>query len=403
MDVYIIDAKRIATGTFRKALNNVHPAKYGSVVVKNLLTENNIDASIVDELICGNILSAGIKPNIARQISLEAGMPETICAYSLNMLCGSGVKAIMQGYAQIKAGLASVIIAGGAESMSLAPYLDTSSRNGARLGDYKMYDHILNDALLDAFSGEHMGVTAENIAAMYDITREQQDEFAIKSQEKALKAIKELKFKDEIVPYTITSRKGDVLFDTDEHPNESTSLEKLSNLKPAFKKDGSVTAGNASGLNDGAAFLLLVNKEALEKYNLTPMAKIVSVGQGGVDPKVMGLGPIPAINQMLARTNVAFDQIELIELNEAFAAQSLGVVKELSNTYGVSQETILNKTNVNGGAIALGHPLGASGARITTTLLYEMIRRKNKYGMATLCIGGGMGVALLLENLSKEA
>lgn len=402
MKVYIVDAKRVATGTFLKSLNNIHPAEYGSVVVKDLIEKNNIDVNKIDELICGNILSAGIKQNLGRQIAIKAGIPDSVCGYSLNMLCGSGIKAIMQGYAQIKSGLANIIIAGGAEAMSLAPYLDCNARNGARLGDYKVYDHLLTDALTDAFSGVHMGITAENIAEKYNITRQQQDEFAINSQQKALKAIEDNKFKEEIVPYTIKTRKGETIFDTDEYPNEQTSLEKLATLRPAFKKDGTVTAGNASGLNDGAAFVLLVSEQAVKEYNLQPIGEVVSVGQGGVDPQYMGLGPVPAIKDLLSRTNIEFSQVEILELNEAFAAQSLGVVNELAKEYQQSETEIIAKTNVNGGAIALGHPLGASGARITTSLVYEMKRSNYRYGIASLCIGGGMGVALLIKNTTME-
>lgn len=401
MNIYLVDAKRVATGSFGKTLSTTHPAEYGASVVKELISSNNIDVNTIDELICGNILSAGLKQNIGRQVAIKAGIPDTVCGYSLNMLCGSGIKAIMQGYAQINAGLADIIIAGGAESMSMAPYLDSKARNGARLGEYKVQDHILNDALTDAFSGVHMGVTAENIARKYGITREMQDEFALNSQRKASNAVKSGRFKDEIVPFTISSRKGDITFSDDEFVNHETTIEKLAGLRPAFEKDGSVTAGNASGINDGAAFVILASEEAIKKYNLKPMAKIVAVGQGGVDPQIMGMGPVPAIANMFKHTDVKFEDVSILELNEAFAAQSLGVVKQLSLDYNMSEQEILAKTNVNGGAIALGHPVGASGARITTSLVHEMKKDNHKYGIASLCIGGGMGVALLLENIEK--
>ncbi len=394
-EIYIVDAKRTAIGSFLGSLSSQHPSEFGSSVVKNLLETNNINPSDVDEVICGNVLGAGLGQGLGRQIQIKSGIPHEKVGYTVNMICGSGIKTIMLGLNQIGMGFANVVVAGGCESMSYAPHLNMSQRLGARLGSPKVYDHILKDALTDAFSNIHMGITAENIAKKYNLTREMQDEFAINSQEKARKANDESKFVDEIVPVEIKSRKQTIVFDKDEYINYNTNLEKLSTLRPAFDKEGSVTAGNASGINDGASFLLLASKEYVVENNLKPLAKIIAVGQGGVDPNIMGMGPVTAINDLLTRTDVKLEDIDVFELNEAFAAQSLGVLKELENQYGID---ILEKTNVNGGAIALGHPVGASGARITTTLVHEMKRSNAKYGLSSLCIGGGLGVALLLEN-----
>ncbi|MFV0424314.1 MAG: acetyl-CoA C-acetyltransferase [Bacilli bacterium] len=392
--VYIIDAKRTATGSFFGSLANMHPAEFGSVVVKNLIEVNNINRDDIDEVICGNVLGAGLGQGIGRQILINAGIPQEKVGYSVNMICGSGIKSIMLGYSQITSGLANLIVAGGSESMTNAPFLNASQRKGNKLGDVKIYDHILKDALTDAFTGIHMGVTAENIAEKYNISRKEQDDFAFSSQVNARAAINEGKFTDEIVPVEIVGRKETVIFDTDEYVNFNTNIEKLGKLRPAFIKEGTVTAGNASGINDGASFVLLASKEYVEKHNIKPIAKIIAIGQGGVDPQIMGMGPVAAIEDLLSKTDVKLDEVELFELNEAFAAQSLGVLKELKSKYGLD---ISDKTNINGGAIAIGHPVGASGARITTTLVHEMKRNGFKYGIASLCIGGGMGVALLIE------
>ncbi len=394
-DIYIIDAKRTATGSFLGSLSTLHPSEFGAEVVKNLLSSNNVNPSDVDEVICGNILSAGLGQGLGRQIQVKAGIPEDKVGFSVNMLCGSGIKTIMLGVNQIGMGFADVVVAGGCESMSYAPHLNMSQRTGAKLGSPKIYDHILKDALTDAFHDIHMGITAENIAEKYSISREEQDNFAISSQEKAKAANDASKFVDEIVPIEIKTRKETIVFDKDEYINYNTTVEKLGKLRPAFVKDGSVTAGNASGINDGASFVLLASKEYVEANNIKPLAKIVAVGQGGVDPKIMGMGPVVAINNLLSRTNITLDQVDIFELNEAFAAQSLGVLAEIKNQHGLD---ISSKTNVNGGAIAIGHPVGASGARITTTLVHEMKRSNLKYGISSLCIGGGLGVALLIEN-----
>ncbi|QWB99664.1 acetyl-CoA C-acetyltransferase [Mycoplasmatota bacterium] len=396
--VYIIGAKRSPIGGFLGTLKDVHPREMGSQVLKQLLEETKVPVDKISEVVLGNILSANLGQNIARQISITSGIPETVPAYSLNMVCGSGMKSIMNAYMGIQSGFSDIVVAGGVESMSGAPFMMPGSvRTGKKMGNVEMVDHMLYDALTDAFGNMHMGITAENIAEKYHLSREEQDSFAYASQQKAIKAIDEGRFKDEIVPITYQTRKGEVVFDTDEHPNRGTTPEILKKLRTAFKKDGTVTAGSSSGINDGASFTIIASEEAVKKYNLEPIAEIVEVGQGGVDPNYMGMGPVPAIRHLLKKANVKLSDVELIELNEAFASQSLGVITELVEEHGVSKEDILKITNVNGGAIALGHPVGVSGNRIVVTLLHEMIKRDNKLGLASLCIGGGMGTAILIK------
>ena len=398
--VYIVAAKRTAIGSFLGTLSGVHPAEYGANTLKVMLEEVNVDPKNLDEVIVGNILPAGLGQGIARQVALKAGVPVEVPAYSLNMVCGSGMKSIANAYANIKSGLHNLVVAGGVESMSNAPYLiPGQSRTGFKMGDKSITDHMINDALWDVYNNYHMGVTAENIAAKYELSREEQDQFAWTSQQRAIKAIDSGLFKKEIVPYVIKTRRGETVFDTDEFPNRTTSLEKLGGLRPAFIKDGTVTAGNASGINDGASFVLVASEDAVKKYNLTPLAEVIAVGQGGVDPSIMGMGPVPAIRQALKNANLKLTDIDVFELNEAFAAQSLGVLRELSNEHGVSKEYMLEKTNLNGGAIALGHPVGASGNRIVVTLIHEMLRNNKKLGLASLCIGGGMGTAVILKKV----
>lgn len=395
---YIISAKRTAIGKFLGGLSTVPPKDMGSTVVKAVLEEAKVKPDQVSELICGNVLGAGLGQNIGRTIALEAGIPETICAHSTNMVCGSGLRTVMEAVMSIQAGFNDIVVAGGVESMSQAPYLvPANTRSGNKMGNWQAVDHMIYDALTDARANIHMGITAENIAAKFNITREQQDEFAFASQQKAIAAIDAGKFKGEIVPITIRSKKGDTVFDTDEYPNRTTDLEKLAKLKPAFKSDGTVTAGNASGINDGASFVLIASEAAVKKYNLKPLAEIIGIGQGGVDPLVMGLGPVPAIRNALNYASLKLSDMELIELNEAFAAQSLGVIHELVQEHGVDRDALLKRTNVNGGAIALGHPVGASGNRILVTLLHEMIRADKKIGLASLCIGGGQGTAVIVK------
>ena len=398
--VYVVSAKRTPIGKFLGSLADVHPAKFGSEVIKSMIEETNVPKDVFDEVIVGNVLSAGLGMNIARQVSLGAGIPVEVPAYAVNMVCGSGMKSVINAYTNIKAGTSNLVLAGGVENMSAAPYLiPGKSRKGIKMGDFTAKDHMLYDALTDVFNDYHMGVKAENIVEQYGLTREEQDAFSAESQRRAAKAQKDGKFDDEIVPITIKHRKGEFIFDKDEHLNLSTNEEKLAKLRPAFKKDGSVTAGSSSGINDGASFMMIASEEAVEQYNLTPIAEIVSVGQGGVKPEVMGLGPVPAINQAMKRSSISFKDIGLIELNEAFAAQSLGVFKDLEKAYDMKTEDMLKYTNVNGGAIALGHPVGASGNRITVTLIHEMLKRKETYGLASLCIGGGMGTAVILKKV----
>ncbi len=400
MKCYIVAAKRTAIGKFLGSLSNVSAADLGATVIKNIIQETAIDPSVIDEVIVGNVLSAGLGQGVARQASIKGGIPNEVPAYGVNMICGSGMKAVINGVASIKSGEANIVLAGGTESMSNSGFiLPGSVREGFKMGDLNGKDHMVYDGLTDAFEGYHMGITAENIAEKYSISRDEQDKFAALSQERAIKAIDNGKFVAEIVPVEYKTRKEVVTFDTDEYPNRSTSYDKLSTLRPAFKKDGTVTAGNASGINDGASFILVASEEAVKRYNLTPLCEIVAVGQGGVDPSIMGMGPVPAIDKALKSAGISFTDIDVIELNEAFAAQSLGVIAELISQYGVTKEWIDERTNINGGAIALGHPIGASGNRITVSLVHEMLRSGANYGLASLCIGGGMGTAILLKKI----
>jgi acetyl-CoA C-acetyltransferase len=398
--VYIAAAKRTALGSFLGTLSTVSPSEFGAAVVKNIVEETKIDPSKIDEVISGNILPAGQGQGIGRQVAIKAGLPESVPGYAVNMVCGSGMKAVMDAFLKIKAGWANMIVAGGTESMSQAPMLlPSKARSGLKMGDVKMVDHMINDALWDAYNNIHMGVTAENIVDKHNISREAQDAFAFASQQKAIKAVDSGRFDDEIVPIEVKKRRETIVFDKDEYPNRRTTLEKLGTLRAVFRKGGSVTAGNASGINDGAAYLLVVSEEALKEHNLTPLVEIVEVDQAAIDPLVMGLGPVSAIRNVLNRSNMTLKDMELLELNEAFASQSIGVLTELSEEHGESYENILARTNVNGGAIALGHPVGCSGSRILVTLIHEMKKRNNKVGLASLCIGGGMGTAVIVKNV----
>ena len=397
MKVYIVEAKRSAIGSFLGTLKDVKPGDLAGQVIKDLTKD--IDNSIVDEVIVGNILSAGHSQGIGRQASIYGGLPESTVAYSINMLCGSGMKAVMNAITEIKAGEKDVIIAGGVESMSAAPFLVSSkARAGLGLAETKLVDSM-SDALVDAFEGYHMGITAENIAQRFNITRDMQDEYAINSQKKAAIADDAGKFIDEITPITIKTRKGEIVFDKDEYINRNTSLEKLQKLRPAFKKDGTVTAGNASGINDGASFTLIASADAVKKYNLKPLAEIVDVSQVGIDPSVMGLSPAYAIEELLKKTDISLDEIDLFEINEAFAAQVLGVFELLKEKVDLNDEIIQEKMNINGSGIALGHPVGASANRIIVSLVHEMQKQDSNYGLASLCIGGGMGTAILLKKI----
>lgn len=399
--VFIVSAKRSPIGKMLGALSTVPAAELLGQVMKAVLEETKMDPGKISEVVVGHVLTAGQGQGVARQASIFAGVPVEVPAYSINMICGSGMKTIMTAYNSIKAGSAKVVITGGVEIMSQAPFVmkGLQARTGNKMGEIQLSDTIISDALTDAFHHYHMGITTENIAEKYQITREMQDQFSWKSQEKAIKAIDSGRFKEEIVPIEVKSRKGTVIVDTDEHPNRATSLEKMASLKPAFKKEGTVTAGNASGINDGASVLMIASEEAVQEYDLTPMFEIIGIGQGGVDPSVMGLGPVPAVKDAMSKVDIDLTDIQLIELNEAFAGQSLGVLHELKEHFNVTDEWFDERTNVNGGAIALGHPLGASGARITTTLLHEMKKRNAKYGLASLCIGGGMGTAVVVKSV----
>ena len=389
-EVVIVSACRTAIGTFGGTLKGVPAVDLGATVVKEAVNRAGIKPEQVDELIFGNVLQAGLGQNPARQVSIKAGLPIETTAFTINIVCGSGLKAVALAANQILAGESEIVVAGGCENMSAAPYAVPAGRWGARMFNSQMIDVMVNDGLWDAFNQYHMGITAENVAEKYGLTREMQDEFAVASQQKAQAAIEGGKFKDEIVPVVIKGKKGDIVFDTDEHPKFGTTMEKVAKLKPAFKKDGgTVTAANASGINDSAAAFVVMSKEKADELGLTPMATIVSYATGGVDPSIMGVGPVPASRKALAKAGLTIDDMDLIEANEAFAAQSLAVARDLGFD--------MSKVNVNGGAIALGHPIGASGARILVTLIYEMKKRGAKYGLATLCIGGGQGQALIVK------
>lgn len=396
--VYIIAARRTAIGKFLGTLAPVSAADLAATVIKDILAGTKIDPAKIDEVIVGNVLSAGLGQGVARQASIKAGVPQEVPAYGVNMICGSGMKAIINAYTDIKAGQADLVLAGGTESMSQAGFVTPGSvRMGHKMGSITAVDSMVNDGLTDAFSGLHMGITAENVAEKYGITREQQDEFAWESQRRAIAAIDSGRFRDEIVPVEIAGRRETVVFDTDEFPNRATSVEKLGGLRPAFKKDGTVTAGNASGINDGASFILVASEAAVKALGIKPLAEIAATGQGGVDPSIMGIGPVSAVAQALKKSGYKLSDMEVLELNEAFAAQSLGVIKLLAEGHGVSEEWIRERANVNGGAIALGHPIGASGNRIAVSLVWEMIHSGKQLGLASLCIGGGMGTALVLK------
>lgn len=389
-EVVIVSAVRSAIGSFLGSLKDVPAVDLGAIVIKEALERAGVAPEHVDEVIMGNVLQAGLGQNTARQAAIKAGLPETVSAMAINKVCGSGLKAVHLARQAIVAGDADIIVAGGMENMSQAPYLLKDGREGFKMGDKKIVDSMISDGLWCAFNDYHMGTTAENLSDRYEITREEQDEFAANSQRKAAAAIETGKFKEEIVAIEIPQRKGDpVIFDTDEYVRAGSTAEKLGKLRPAFKRDGSVTAGNSSGINDGAAAFVIMSKEKSDELGLTPLATIVANAGAGVDPAVMGIGPVQAVKNVLKRASMDLGEIDLVEANEAFAAQSIAVDKELEFDH--------EKLNVNGGAIALGHPIGASGARILVTLLHEMKRRDAKTGLATLCIGGGQGVATIVK------
>jgi len=389
-EVVIVGAARTPIGTFGGSLSNVSAVELGAVAVKAAMERAGIKPEMVNEVIMGNVLQAGLGQNVARQVSMAAGIPKEVPSFTINKVCGSGLRAVSLAAQIVKLGDADVIVAGGTENMSAAPYLVPKARWGARMGDAQMIDYMVHDGLFDIFNKYHMGITAENIVEQWNITREEMDEFALRSQLRAEAAITSGKFKDEIVPVEVPQRKGDpIVVDTDEHPRFGSTLEKMAKLRPAFKKDGTVTAGNSSGINDGAAAVVVMSKEKADELGIKPLCTIRSYGSAGVDPSIMGYGPVPATKKILEHAGLTVEDLDLIEANEAFAAQSIAVVKDL----GLDPE----KTNVNGGAIALGHPIGCSGARILVTLIYEMARRDAKTGLATLCIGGGQGTAMIVE------
>ena len=386
--IVITSATRTAVGSLGKSLRNIPGEELGSTVIKETIRRSNIKPAEVDEVIMGQVLTGGTGQNPARQSAIKSGIPKETPAYIVNQVCGSGIRSIASGFQSIKSGDSNIVIAGGQESMSLAPHA-IHLRDGKKLGDTELIDTMIKDGLWDAFHGYHMGVTAENVATKFQVTRQEQDKFALNSQEKALEAIKQNKFKDEITNFKIKSKKAEIDFNKDEHPREGINIEGLSRLKPVFQKDGTVTAGNASGINDGAAAVTLMSEEEANKRDLKKLVTIKSWASCGVDPSLMGTGPIPASKKALELAGWKVKDLDLLEVNEAFAAQSIAVLK----TLGIQEE----KVNVNGGAIALGHPIGASGTRILVTLIHEMIKRNSKRGLATLCIGGGMGIAMCIE------
>jgi len=389
-EVVIASAVRTPVGSYGGSLSKLSAIDLGVAADKAAMDQAKVKPEMIDEAIIGNVLGAGLGMNVSRQVSVGAGIPVEVPTFTINKVCGSGLRAISIAYQFIQNGDNDIILCGGTESMSNAPYLLPNNRWGKRMGDDKVIDYMINDGLFDAFNQYHMGVTAENIVEQWGLTREEQDEFALRSQHRAEAAQKSGKFKDEIVPVEVPQRRGDPLvIDTDEYPKHGATLEGLSKLRPAFKKDGTVTAGNSSGINDGAAMLVVMSKEKADELGIEPLCVIKGYGSGGVDPKIMGYGPVPATKKALSKLDWTVEDLDLIEANEAFAAQSLAVMKDLK----LDPE----KTNVNGGAISIGHPIGGSGTRILVTLIHEMKKRDAKKGLATLCIGGGMGTSLLVE------
>ena len=389
-EVVIVAAVRTPIGSFGGSLKDISAVDLGSLVIKNAIERAGLEPEQVDEVIMGNVLGAGLGQNVARQMSVHAGVPVTVPAFTINKVCGSGLKAVQLAVQAVLCGDAEVVVAGGAENMSQAPYILPNQRWGSRMGNATVVDTMLRDGLTDGFEDYHMGITAENVAEQYGITREDQDSFALQSQKRAVAAVESGRFKEEIIPVEIPQRRGEPLvFDTDEFPRKDVSLEGLSKLRPAFQKDGSVTAGNSSGINDGAAAVVVMSAEKAKELGITALATIKSYASAGLDPKVMGCGPIYASRKALEKAGLTVADLDLVESNEAFAAQACAVAKELNLD--------LEKVNVNGGAISLGHPIGASGCRILVTLLHEMQKRDAKRGLATLCIGGGMGTALIVE------
>lgn len=398
--IYIVGAKRSAIGAFGGSLKDCSAGTLAGQVIHAALVAAQVKPEAVDEVIVGNVISAGQGMGVGRQAALAAGIPQSVPAYSINMVCGSGMKSVMDAVSHIKAGDAAVVVAAGVEVMSQIPFATPASlRDGHKMGAFEIKDLLIHDGLTDVFNQYHMGVTAENVAKQFTISREAQDEFALASQMKATAAIEAGHFKREIVPISVKKRRETVIFDTDEYPKPNTTLAALQGLRAAFDAQGTVTAGNASGINDGASAVIIASESAVQEFGLTPVAEIISYAQTGLDPQIMGLGPVSAVTQALAKAELSIENIDLFELNEAFAAQALGVVHGLADQHSIKSEAILDKANVNGGAIALGHPLGASGNRILVSLLHELQRRHQKYGVASLCVGGGMGTAIVIKTV----
>ena len=396
--VYIVAAKRTPIGAFGGSLKNTSAGNLAAVAIKGALEAANLGSDKIDEVIVGNVVSAGQGMGVGRQAAIFAGIPESVPAYGVNMVCGSGMKTVMDAVSHIRSGDAQVVVAAGVEVMSQIPFIVPSSvRDGNKMGNMELKDLLITDGLTDIYNQYHMGVTAENVAKEVGISREQQDAYALASQQKAVAAIEAGKFKDEIVPVEVTQRRETIIFDTDEYPKANATLEGLSKLRPAFYREGTVTAGNASGINDGASAIIVASESAVQAHGLTPLAEVVSYAQSGIDPKIMGLGPVESVNKALKKAELNIQDIDVYELNEAFAAQALGVIHQLAETNQVPVSSIQDKANFNGGAIALGHPLGASGNRILVTLVHELHKQDAQYGVASLCVGGGMGTAVILK------
>lgn len=400
--VYIVSAKRTALGSFTGSLKDIPTGKLAALAIKGAIEAAKMSPNDIDEVIVGNVVGAGQGMNVGRQASIYADIPETVPAYTINMVCGSGMKSVMDAAAHIRCGDAEVVVAAGVENMSQIPFATAGNvRTGHKMGNLQMTDLLVNDGLTDVFNQYHMGVTAENIAKLVGLTREEQDAFAQQSQQKAVAAIEAGRFDDEIVPVEVMQRRQAVMFAKDEYPKADCTTEGLAKLRPAFDREGTVTAGNASGINDGASAIILASESAVARLGLSPIAEITSYAQVGLDPKVMGLGPVGAVTQALKKANLTIEDMDLMELNEAFAAQALGVAHQLSEIHNVPVEAILEKSNVNGGAIALGHPLGASGNRVLVALIHELQKREGTHGVASLCIGGGMGTAVVVKRIEK--
>lgn len=396
--IFIVAAKRTPIGSFNGSLASLSGVDLGAHAMKAVVDQAGIEPKHIDEVVVGNVLTAGVGMGPGRQAAIKAGVPDTVPAYTLNMICGSGMKAIMDGASHIRAGDAKLVLTCGMESMSNAAYVTSGQiRRGVRMGHQMQEDCIIKDGLTDAFHHYHMGVTAENVATQCNISRDAQDEFALNSQQKAVNAIEQGHFAAEISPVTVTERKRQFEVKDDEYPKAGATLEGLQALRPAFDKQGSVTAGNASGINDGASAILLASESAVKQHNLTPLAELVEYGQGALAPEIMGLGPVSAVANTLKKAQMTIEDIDVFELNEAFAAQALGVIQGLAEAHHVDENWLLERSNLSGGAIALGHPIGASGNRIVTTLVYQLQRTEKDYGLASLCIGGGMGTALILK------